>query len=118
MSTASTQPQSSEQTRLGTAIRRAQNQLLAQQHLDGYWWAELEANVTLTAEYVMLHRILGIAKEKRIQQARRYLLREQREHGSRDGDLRLDPAAPEARLSGRVLRADASRRAGGARVRP
>jgi squalene-hopene/tetraprenyl-beta-curcumene cyclase len=81
MSTVSPHLHSSEQTRLSTAIRRAQNYLLSQQHLDGYWWAELEANVTLTAEYVMLHRILGIAKETRIQQARRYLLREQREHG-------------------------------------
>ena len=68
-------------TRLADAISRAQEYLLAQQELDGYWWAELEANVTLTAEFVMLHKILGTEREATIQQAARYLLREQREHG-------------------------------------
>lgn len=80
------------QTRLAEAISRAQDHLLAQQELNGYWWAELEANVTLTAEYVMLHRILmhadarnrfsnGKDREAQIQQMARYLFREQRAHG-------------------------------------
>lgn len=66
--------------------------MFAQQSLDGYWWAELEANVTLTAEFIMLHRILihadprnalmgGRDREARIQQMARYLRREQRSHG-------------------------------------
>ena len=63
------------------AIRRAQDHLLKQQSLDGYWWAELEANVTLTAEYIMLQRLLRTPDKSRIEQARRYLLKEQREHG-------------------------------------
>lgn len=78
--------------RLATAVQRAQHYLLAQQNLDGYWWAELEANVTLTAEYVMLHCILihadarnalsnGQDRRQQIQQMARYLLREQRAHG-------------------------------------
>jgi squalene-hopene/tetraprenyl-beta-curcumene cyclase len=67
--------------RLDDAINRAQEYLLAQQELDGYWWAELEANVTLTAEFIMLHRILGTDREAHIQQAARYILREQRAHG-------------------------------------
>ncbi|MBO0722724.1 MAG: squalene--hopene cyclase [Blastocatellia bacterium] len=77
---------------LTDAIRRAQDYLFAQQNLDGYWWAELEANVTLTAEYIMLHRILiqidsrnrfsnGKDREAQIQQMARYLLRQQCEHG-------------------------------------
>ena len=77
---------------LSDAIRRSQDYLLAQQHLDGYWWAELEANVTLTAEYVMLHRIIlhldpknriskGKDREQQIQQMARYLLRQQHEGG-------------------------------------
>ncbi len=68
-------------TRLAAAIHRAQEYLLAQQELEGYWWAELEANVTLTAEFIMLHRILGTDRDAQIQQAARYILREQREHG-------------------------------------
>lgn len=91
-------PQPSLQTnhtltaRLADSLRRGQNYLLAQQYPEGFWWAELEANVTLTAELIMLHRILihsdarnrfsnGKDREAQIQQMARYLLREQREHG-------------------------------------
>ncbi len=80
------------QSRVAEAIHRARGYLLAQQNLDGYWWAELEANVTLTAEYVMLHRILiasdprnrrsnGRDRERQIQQMARYILRQQRADG-------------------------------------
>ncbi len=80
------------QNQLKDAVRRGQNYLFAQQNLEGYWWAELEANVTLTAEYVMLHRILidsdprnkfsnGKDRERQIEQMARYLLREQRRDG-------------------------------------
>ena len=58
MSTAPSTLTPDTQSRVASARRRARGYLLAQQNLDGYWWAELEANVTLTAEYVMLHRIL------------------------------------------------------------
>ncbi len=82
----------STQARVGDAIRQAQEYLFAQQNLEGFWWAELEANVTLTAEYIMLHRILihadprnvfsnGRDREAQIQQMARYLLRQQRSHG-------------------------------------
>jgi squalene-hopene/tetraprenyl-beta-curcumene cyclase len=81
MSFVSAQINTELQERVQDAIRRAQQHLLRQQNLDGYWWAELEANVTITAEYIMLHRILGTERERRIAQARRYLLREQRPHG-------------------------------------
>jgi squalene-hopene/tetraprenyl-beta-curcumene cyclase len=76
--------------RLADAISRGQDYLLSQQSPEGYWWAELEANVTLTAEYVMLHRILGTDRDQSIRGIRgirgiraaaRYLLREQRDHG-------------------------------------
>ncbi|HZS10516.1 MAG TPA: squalene--hopene cyclase [Blastocatellia bacterium] len=77
---------------LADAISRGQQYLFAQQELDGYWWAELEANVTLTAEYIMLHRILihadarnrfsnGKDRERQIGQMARYLLRQQCAHG-------------------------------------
>ncbi|MBS1786987.1 MAG: squalene--hopene cyclase [Acidobacteria bacterium] len=81
-----------EQSRLADAVNRAQEYLLNQQNLEGFWWAELEANVTLTAEYVMLHRILmhadarnafscGHNREAQIQQMARYILRQQCSHG-------------------------------------
>lgn len=87
MSSASPSLHPTRQARLERAIRRAQNYLLSRQHAEGYWWAELEANVTLTAEYVMLHRILEQSRpvsqehRERIEGARRYLLGEQRQHG-------------------------------------
>ena len=58
MSTAQPAIKTDKQSRVSDAIHRARAYLLAQQNLEGYWWAELEANVTLTAEYIMLHRIL------------------------------------------------------------
>jgi squalene-hopene/tetraprenyl-beta-curcumene cyclase len=38
--------------------------LLDLQYPEGYWWAELESNVTITAEYLMLHRFLGLPEDK------------------------------------------------------
>src|SRR5262245_11957869 len=92
MSTARATIKPALQTRLIDSIRHAQKYLLSQQNLDGYWWAELEANVTLTAEYIMLHRILihsdgrnifsnGKNRQQQIGQMARYLLRQQRDHG-------------------------------------
>jgi squalene-hopene/tetraprenyl-beta-curcumene cyclase len=45
--------------RLALALSRAANHLFSLQHTDGYWRAELEANSTLTSEYVFLTHILG-----------------------------------------------------------
>src|SRR5215813_14946537 len=92
MGAAQSSPKTDTQSRVAAAIHRARGYLLAQQNLDGYWWAELEANVTLTAEYVMLHRILiaadprnrfsnGKNRGEQIRQMARYILREQRSHG-------------------------------------
>jgi squalene-hopene/tetraprenyl-beta-curcumene cyclase len=38
--------------------------MLKGQHAEGYWWAELESNVTISAEYLMLHRFLGLDEGK------------------------------------------------------
>jgi squalene-hopene/tetraprenyl-beta-curcumene cyclase len=38
--------------------------MLEMQERAGYWWAELESNVTITAEYIMLHRFLGLDEDK------------------------------------------------------
>ncbi|MFQ5804708.1 MAG: hypothetical protein ACE5JQ_17605, partial [Candidatus Methylomirabilales bacterium] len=44
---------------LGGAIRRAQEYLLSLQHPEGFWLGELEADSTLTSEYIMLRHFLG-----------------------------------------------------------
>jgi squalene-hopene/tetraprenyl-beta-curcumene cyclase len=43
---------------------RAVDALLNLQYPEGYWWGELESNVTITAEYLMLHRFLGLPEDK------------------------------------------------------
>jgi squalene-hopene/tetraprenyl-beta-curcumene cyclase len=49
-------------------VKKARDQaadaLLTLQDPEGYWWAELESNVTITAEYLMLHRFLGLPEDK------------------------------------------------------
>ena len=46
--------------RIERAVQRATAAMLEMQDPAGYWWAELESNVTITAEYIMLHRFLGL----------------------------------------------------------
>jgi squalene-hopene/tetraprenyl-beta-curcumene cyclase len=46
-------------SRLDRAITRAQTQLLALQHKDGYWVFELEADCTIPAEYILMMHFMG-----------------------------------------------------------
>jgi squalene-hopene/tetraprenyl-beta-curcumene cyclase len=56
------------------AIRRSQAWLLSRQHQpEGFWVAELEADTTLTSEYLMLRRFLGLVDPMREERAVRYL---------------------------------------------
>jgi squalene-hopene/tetraprenyl-beta-curcumene cyclase len=56
------------------AVRRSQAWFLARQHAtDGYWVAELEADTTLTSEYLMLRRFLDRVDPERERKAVRYL---------------------------------------------
>ena len=66
---------------LNTTITAAQNALLAQQTPNGYWWANLESNVTITAEAVLLHKIWGTDSNRPLHKVETYLRREQRDHG-------------------------------------
>lgn len=63
------------------AIAKSQNYLLALQNPEGYWWAELESNVTITAEVVLLHKIWGTDGSRPLHKAEVYLRSQQREHG-------------------------------------
>jgi squalene-hopene/tetraprenyl-beta-curcumene cyclase len=46
--------------RIERAVQRGTAAMLGMQDPAGFWWAELESNVTITAEYIMLHRFLGL----------------------------------------------------------
>jgi len=67
--------------RLDEVIGKSQDYLLSLQDPAGYWWAELESNVTITAEVVLLHKIWGTEKNRPLPKAETYLRRQQREHG-------------------------------------
>ncbi len=67
---------------LQEAMRRAQARFLAEQSPEGWWWYELESNVTITAEYLMLFRFLGIEDHVKEQKMARYILSQQREDGT------------------------------------
>ena len=63
------------------AIARSQKYLLSIQEPDGYWCAELESNVTITAEVVLLHKIWHTDRIRPLAKAETYLRSQQREHG-------------------------------------
>ncbi len=73
-----------QQTKLDRAIHNSQDYLLGLQDSQGYWWAELEANVTMTAEVVLLHKIWGTDRSRPLAKAETFLRQEQRAHGGWD----------------------------------
>ncbi len=93
------------------AIAASQNYLLSLQDPQGYWWAELESNVTITAEAILLHKIWGTDTTRALHKAKKYLLSQQTEHGGWElfygdgGDL---STSVEAYLALRLLGVPAS----------
>ena len=67
---------------LDRAIEKAQAVLLAQQSPEGYWWATLESNVTMTAEAVLLHKLYGTDVDRPMAKALTYLRNHQCKNGS------------------------------------
>ncbi|MEH2279778.1 MAG: squalene--hopene cyclase [Nostoc sp.] len=63
------------------AIAASQEYLLSIQNPAGYWWAELESNVTITAEVVLLHKIWGTDQTRPLDKVEAYLRQQQRQHG-------------------------------------
>src|SRR5579863_8414068 len=68
-------------SRVAAAIDGARNWLLSQQHEDGYWCGELEADTTLESDYILLHTLLGTGNQERFQKCANYILRHQNEDG-------------------------------------
>src|SRR5947199_91047 len=67
--------------RIAAAIDGARNWLLSQQHEDGYWCGELEADTTLESDYILMHTLLGTGSQERFQKCANYILRGQNEDG-------------------------------------
>ena len=55
--------------------------LFQRQDPAGFWWAELQSNVTITAEVLLLHHVWGRFDRIPRAAAERYFREEQREHG-------------------------------------
>jgi len=69
-------------TDLQRTLDRGVDWLLDQQYPEGYWWAELESNVSITSEYLFLTHVLGVGDRDLWQAIAKYLLREQRRDGT------------------------------------
>jgi squalene-hopene/tetraprenyl-beta-curcumene cyclase len=65
-----------------TAIGRACDYLLTQQHPEGYWCGELEADSMLEADYIFLHTLLESGDPDRLQRACTEMMRYQNDDGS------------------------------------
>jgi len=69
---------------------RAKEWLLDQQHADGYWCGELEADVMLEADYIFMHKLLGTGDIGRLERAVNEIVR----HQNDDGGWSLEPGGP------------------------
>ncbi|NET55699.1 MAG: squalene--hopene cyclase [Symploca sp. SIO2E6] len=76
-----TQDRVTTESTVAAAMAKAQDYLLNLQYPEGYWWAELESNVTITSEVVLLHKIWGTDHARPLSKAEAYLRSQQREHG-------------------------------------
>jgi squalene-hopene/tetraprenyl-beta-curcumene cyclase len=68
-------------TRVSAAIDASRNWLFSQQHEDGYWSGELEADTTLESDYILMHTLLGTSNQERFQKCANQILRYQNEDG-------------------------------------
>ena len=64
------------------AILRCQEFFRSDQYQEGYWWARLEANPTMEAEYLLLSHFLGKGDPVRWGKIAKYILQQQSEDGS------------------------------------
>ena len=68
-------------SRVAAAADAARRFLFSQQHEEGYWCGELEADTTLESDYIVLHTLLGTGNPERIRKAANHILRHQNEDG-------------------------------------
>jgi squalene-hopene/tetraprenyl-beta-curcumene cyclase len=67
--------------RVSGAIAGARDYLFSQQHEDGYWCGELEADTTLESDYIAIHTLLGTGNRERMERAVPEIIRHQNEDG-------------------------------------
>src|SRR2546427_2669817 len=70
-------PPAAVSTHVDSAIERAQSYLLSCQAPDGHWVGELEANSTITSEYLLFCRLLDRVDRERERKIVNYLRRQQ-----------------------------------------
>jgi squalene-hopene/tetraprenyl-beta-curcumene cyclase len=63
------------------AMARARDYLFSQQHEDGYWCGELEADSTLESDYIAIHTLLGTGNRERMERAVPEIIRQQNQDG-------------------------------------
>src|ERR1700683_214486 len=76
--------------RVGAAISTAKKYLFSQQHEDGYWGGELEADTTLESDYILLHTLLGTGNQERFLRAANWII----QHQNVDGGWSIYAAGP------------------------
>src|SRR5690242_20015129 len=67
--------------RVSYGIELARRYLFSQQHSDGYWCGELEADTTLESDYIAIHTLLGTGNRRRMEMAVPEIIRHQNEDG-------------------------------------
>jgi squalene-hopene/tetraprenyl-beta-curcumene cyclase len=67
--------------RVSAGMEKARNYLFSQQHPDGYWCGELEADTTLESDYITIHTLLGTGNRSRMERAVPEIIRHQNEDG-------------------------------------
>ncbi len=71
-------------------IRKASEWLLGQQHADGSWCGELEADTMLESDYIFMHTLLGTGDRGKMERAVNEIVR----HQNADGGWSIYPNGP------------------------
>ena len=84
-------------TALDSAISRAQAFLLGAQAADGHWVGQLEANTTITSEYMLLCHLIDRVSKERERKARADGERLERERTEKEEQARKAKQAEDTR---------------------
>ena len=68
-------------SRVAAAVDARAARLFSQQHDEGYWCGELEADTTLESDYILLHTLLGTGINSAFEKCCNYIIRHQNEDG-------------------------------------